>query len=78
MVQLERFVGPQYSKGEAVALRVLKIVEPVKYLIEDYDGYVQRPTEGALIQRSNRIPVQDLKTSMKNAAFLPHNLEDLP
>ncbi len=61
------------------SLRVLKIVEPVKDLIEDYDGYVQRPTEGALMQRSDSyIPVKDLKTSMKDAALLPHNLEDLP
>jgi len=77
VVQLERYVSPKFSKEGAVALRVLKIVEPVKDLIEDYDGHVQRSTEGALIQRSDRIPVKELKTSMKDAALLPHNLEDL-
>ena len=61
-----------------VALRVLKIVEPVKDLIEDYDGYIQRPAEGELIQRTGSIPMRSLRTSMKDAAVLPHNLEDLP
>jgi hypothetical protein len=61
-----------------VAFRVLKVIEPVKDLLEDYDGHLQRPTEGALIQRSNSFPVTSLKTSMKSAAVLPDNLEDLP
>ncbi|KAF8347401.1 hypothetical protein F5887DRAFT_30134 [Amanita rubescens] len=74
VVQLE----PRRSKIEKVALRVLKIVEPVKDLIEDYDGYVQRPTEGALIQRSYYFPAAELRTSLKDAAVLPYNFEDLP
>jgi len=78
VVQLERYVRPQHPEKERLALRVLKIVEPVKDLIEEYDGFVQRPTEGALIQRLDYVPLSSLKMSMKDAAVLPHNFEDLP
>ena len=61
-----------------LAFRVLKIVEPVKDLIEVYDGYLKRPTAGALIQRSRSIAAASLKTSMKFATVLLHNFEDLP
>ncbi|KAF8347418.1 hypothetical protein F5887DRAFT_1281109 [Amanita rubescens] len=74
VVQMER----RGSKKGRVALRVLEIVEPVKDLIKDYDGFVHRPTEGALIQRSKYIPMTSLKTTMKGAVILPHNFEDLP
>ncbi|KAF8347386.1 hypothetical protein F5887DRAFT_1172479 [Amanita rubescens] len=79
VVQLERYVRPRRPEEEAVVLRVLKIVEPVKDLIEDYDGHVQRPTEGALIKRirSTSFPATILKTSVKGLAVLPHNFEDL-
>ena len=63
-----------------MALRVLKIIEPVKALIEDYDGHVHRPTEGALVQRSNianRVPFFNL-SSLKGTASLPLNFDDLP
>ena len=60
-----------------MALRVLKIIEPVKALLEDYDGYVHQPAEGALIQRSNvDIPVASF--GLKGAAILPLNFDDLP
>jgi hypothetical protein len=75
LVRLEPYVRP---KGEITAMRVLKIVNPVKDLIEDYDGYVQRPTEGSLIQRLGSFPVIDLNISMKDVAVLSHNLEDIP
>ena len=75
---MECYMLPQRPKDEKAALRVLEIVEPVKDLIENYDGYVQRPTRGALIQRSDYIPVKDLRTSVKGAAILPHDFEDLP
>jgi hypothetical protein len=74
---MERYADPRHPMEEMVALRVLKIVEPVKDLIKDYDGYVQRPSEGVLIQRSKYTPTLSLKTSMKGAAILPHNFEDL-
>ena len=64
-----------------MALRVLKIIEPVKALIEEYDGHVHRPTEGELIQRSNvGLPVAffKLNKSLKGAAILPLNFDDLP
>jgi hypothetical protein len=75
VVQLELFVRPQRPEKEMVALRVLKIVEPVRDLIKDYDGYVQRPSEGALFQQSRCIQASAL---MNSAATLPHNFEDLP
>jgi hypothetical protein len=71
LVQLERYV---LREKEKVAFRVLKVVEPVKDLIEGYDGYIQRPTEGSLIQQSNSIPV----TRPKRSIVLPHDFEDLP
>ncbi|KAF8340883.1 hypothetical protein F5887DRAFT_1284186 [Amanita rubescens] len=78
LVQMERYASPQRPKDEMVALRILEIVEPVKILIEDYDGHIQRPTEGALIQQSKHIPITILKTAMEGAGILPHNFEDLP
>ena len=58
-----------------MALRVLKVVEPVQDLIEDYDGYLQRPTEGSLIQRSDSIMTRTKYAAM---AALPYDFEDLP
>ncbi|KAF8347384.1 hypothetical protein F5887DRAFT_881885, partial [Amanita rubescens] len=75
VVQLERYVCPRRPEKELVVFRVLKIVEPVKDLIKNYDGYIQRPTEGALIQRRDSIPAMILK---EDAAILPHNFEDIP
>ena len=63
-----------------MALRVLKIIEPVKTLLEDYDGYLHHPAEGALIQRSNvKFPVVSFRMnqSLKGAAILPLNFDDL-
>jgi len=34
-----------------VAIRILKIVEPVQDLIKDYSGPVLRPMEGTLLRR---------------------------
>ena len=65
-------------------MRVLKIMEPVYDLLEDYDGYIHRPVEGALIQRSQHnsntltVVVRDSKSNMKDALMLPINFEDLP
>ncbi len=64
-----------------MTLRVLKIIEPVKALVDDYDGYLHQPTEGALIQRSSvRHPVAalSLNLSLKGAKILPLNFDDLP
>ena len=75
MVQLERY-------GEdKVALRVLKILDPVQDLAKDYDGFVYRPMEGELIQRhgkSESIVVTRNPSMMKDALTLPMHLEDLP
>ncbi|KAF8347399.1 hypothetical protein F5887DRAFT_1072391 [Amanita rubescens] len=75
VVQLEVNVGPQRPEKEVMGLRVLKIVEPVKDLIKDYDGHVQRPFEGALFLQSRCTPESTL---MNGAATLPRNFEDLP
>jgi hypothetical protein len=75
---MERYTDPQHPMKEMVAFRVLKIVEPVKDLVQDYDGYVQRPSEGVLIQRSKCPSAFSLKTTMKGAAILPYNFGDLP
>ncbi|KAF8350380.1 hypothetical protein F5887DRAFT_298767 [Amanita rubescens] len=81
LVRFEPFVNPKRPEQDLVALRVLKIIEPVKALSEDYDGYIHQPTEGALIQRSNigRSVVEfRLNESLKAAATLPLNFDDLP
>ena len=74
MVQLERY-------GEdKVALRVLKILEPVQNSDSDYDRFICRPTEGELIQRlSGDKPVVVTRSlNMKDALTLPMNIEDIP
>jgi hypothetical protein len=77
LVQFEPYDGK-------VALRILKIIEPVPDLLKDYDGYIHRPVEGALVQRSQcnfdmpTVVVRDLKANMKDALKLPINFEDLP
>ncbi len=70
-----------------MALRILKIVEPVQDLVKDYDGRVHRPTEGMLIQRSmlggSHTDPLVVTTSldvamMTHATVLPVNFDDLP
>ena len=81
LVRFEPFVNPKRPEQDQVALRVLKIMEPVKALVEDYDGYLHQPTEGVLIQRSNiGYPVSafGLNRSLKAMATLPFNFDDLP
>ncbi len=81
LVRLEPFVHPKCPEQHQVAVRVLKIIEPVKALVDNYDGHVHQPTEGALIQRSNtRSPFATfgLNQSLKGAVILPVNFDDLP
>jgi len=80
LVRFEPSVNPKRPEQDQVALRVLKIIEPVKTLVEDYDGYLHQPTEGMLIQRSNMAhPVPRLRLqTLKAAATLPLNFDDLP
>ena len=72
MVRLERY-------GEdRLALRVLKILEPVQDLVKDV--VLCRPTEGELIQRlSGDKPVVVTRSlNMKDVLALPMNIEDIP
>jgi len=81
LVRFEPSVDPKRPEQDLVALRVLKIIEPVKALSEDYDDYVHQPTEGALIQRSKKgrsVAEFRLNESLKAAATLPLNFDDLP
>ncbi|KAF8350353.1 hypothetical protein F5887DRAFT_1125901 [Amanita rubescens] len=82
LVRFEPLVtNPKRPEQDQVALRVLKIIEPVKALVEDYDGYLHQPTEGMLVQRSHvGYPVASLRLdqSLKAAATLPLNFDDLP
>lgn len=69
---------------DRMAMRVLKIIEPVQDLVQDYDGYVHRPKEGAPLERSSvhsgkpTVVVRYLREAMKDALMLPVNFEDLP
>ncbi|KAF8350352.1 hypothetical protein F5887DRAFT_1125899 [Amanita rubescens] len=83
LVRFEPLVtSPKHPEQLQVALCVLKIIEPVKVLVEDYDGYLRQPTEGALFQRSNiGYPVPAFTKphqSLKALTTLPLNLNDLP
>ncbi|KAF8350356.1 hypothetical protein F5887DRAFT_297990 [Amanita rubescens] len=82
LVRLEPLVtNPKRPNQDQVALRVLKIIEPVKSLVEDYDGYLHQPTEGMLVQRSHvghPVAALRLDRSLKAAATLPLNFDDLP
>lgn len=68
MVQLERY------GADKVALRVLKILEP---LVQDHDDFLCRPTEGELIKRSSGVVVKR-GLSVRDTLTLPMNFEDLP
>ena len=85
MVQLEPYTSPERPEENEVALRILKIIEPVQDPVKDYRGPILRPIEGTLLQR--RPLRRDITTivstslnarGMKNAAMLPVNFEDLP
>ncbi|KAF8350351.1 hypothetical protein F5887DRAFT_1069382 [Amanita rubescens] len=82
LVRFEPLVtNPKHPEQDLLALRVLKIIEPVKVLVEDYGGYLHQPTEGALFQRSNiSYPVPAFKShhSLKALTTLPLNFDDLP
>ncbi|KAF8350354.1 hypothetical protein F5887DRAFT_1094627 [Amanita rubescens] len=82
LVRFEPLVtNPKRPEQDQVALHVLKIIEPVKALIEDYDGYLHQPTEGMLVQRSNigfPVPALRLDQSLKVRTTLPLNFDDLP
>ncbi|KAF8350382.1 hypothetical protein F5887DRAFT_1069406 [Amanita rubescens] len=86
-VRLEPYMCPRYPNDDRVALRIIKIVEPVQDLVKDYDGHVHRPTEGMLVQRSmlgsHTDPLVTITTSldvpmMTHATVLPVNFDDLP
>lgn len=66
--------------GDMLALRVVKIIEPVQDMLKDYDGFVHRPTEGALVRRSPlKLVTRRIKAiRTKDALMLPVNFEDLP
>lgn len=65
---------------DKVAMRVVKILEPVQDMIKGYDGYIHRPIEGELIRRSvSTLVTRRIKAGRaKDASMLPVNLEDLP
>ena len=68
--------------NDRLAMRVLKILEPVQDLIEGYDGRIHRPKEGELVQRSGfKHPdagvVKKLIGESVKELNLPVHLEDL-
>lgn len=66
-----------------LAMRILKIVEPVQDLIKDYDGRIRRPVEGELVKISDgrggtTDVMRHMGVSMEDALKLPVHLEDVP
>ena len=73
MVQFEPYEG-------RLAVRVLKILEPVQDLVEGYKGFIHRPVEGELVQRSHATGVvtRPMAESVKELTSFPVHFEDLP
>ncbi|KAF8332493.1 hypothetical protein F5887DRAFT_920986 [Amanita rubescens] len=78
LVRLEPLVNPKRPEQGQLAIRVLKIIEPVKALVENYDGYLHQPTEGVLVQRSNMALPVPARRLYQAVATLPLNFDDLP
>ena len=53
LVRFERLILPDHKGTRNIALRILKILTPVKCVIPLYDGYIVPPKEGELHRRSN-------------------------
>ena len=63
MARLERSTLPEHKGTRTVALRFLKIIEPVKCVIPLYDGHVCCPKEGELQRRADKVWNLDIDTS---------------
>ncbi|KAF9812235.1 hypothetical protein IEO21_06275 [Rhodonia placenta] len=54
LCRLERSTLPNHAQRRVVVLRVLEIIEPIRPIVPDYDGYLEPPAEGALLQRGRK------------------------
>lgn len=74
--RFERSTLEEHASRWILFIRVLKIIEPVRCLVPDYDGYMEEPKEGALISRHGTAVSIDLENSDAWKAF--RMLYDLP
>lgn len=45
---------PEHAKSRVAVLRIVKMIEPPKLRIPDYDGHLPPPVEGQLVLRPPR------------------------
>ncbi|KAG5638639.1 hypothetical protein H0H81_011358 [Sphagnurus paluster] len=86
LVRFERCTPPQHTGTNSIALRVLKVIEPISTVKPDYDMRLPIPTEGRLLEkpRYNRsapivFDLNKLPNAMKDLrAFLNPSLPLIP
>ncbi|KAJ7084650.1 hypothetical protein B0H15DRAFT_783663 [Mycena belliarum] len=54
LVRFELSTLPEHSGLRVAVLRCVKIIDPPRLMIPDYDGYLPPPVEGELVQRPSR------------------------
>ncbi|KAJ7100464.1 hypothetical protein C8R44DRAFT_946921, partial [Mycena epipterygia] len=54
LVRFELSKLPEHAKSRVAVLRIVKMIEPPKLRIPDYDGHVPLPIEGQLVLRPRR------------------------
>ena len=52
MARFERSALLEHKGARTIVLRFLKIITPVKCVLPHYDGYICRPKEGELYQKT--------------------------
>ncbi|KAJ7490843.1 hypothetical protein FB451DRAFT_1005702, partial [Mycena latifolia] len=54
LVRFEVSTLPQHAGRRFALLRLVKMIEPPKLAVPDYDGYLPRPVEGEFVMRPSR------------------------
>lgn len=56
---------PQHAGSRVVVLRVVKLIDPPKLRVPNYDGHLPPPVEGELVQRPRRGPLGSVPWARK-------------
>lgn len=71
LLRFERSPLEKHAGRRVLVLRVVQVLEPIKHLAENYDGYIKLPEEGELIVRRGKPVRIDVDIHWKNT---PMNL----
>lgn len=71
LLRFERSPLEKHAGRRVLVLRVVQVLEPIKHLVENYDGYIKLPEEGELIVRRGKPVRIDVDIHWKNT---PMNL----